>query len=434
MSKVIIVGHRISSPLRIELPKNPIYAKQSLQLYNYTRVYDEETNMLVDHDEYFKSKNEIEGRFSVWDMYLASGLILASYLKKKDIDVKLFNTIDETNENDFIHEAKNFNPEILILSTSFVLQAKELISSVAFFKKHLPNAFILVGGQFVFTSLLKLDAESQKQWLLDIGCDGAVNDTQGEAALLQLCQNFPSKIEDVDNLIWCSASSNVTINHRNIENNDINTTPVDFDFVPKNATAHIRTARSCGFKCAFCTYPSIAGPLSLMDIDNALNMLRQAKKNGVGQIVFADDTFNVPKDRFEKFLDSIIEEELDVPWYSFLRCQYINQRIVKKMKKSGCQGVFLGIESGSDAILKNMKKGSITNFYLRGIEWLKSEGIKTVGAFVIGFPGETKETADLTRQFIETSGLDYYFLQPFFYLHHAPIHHMRQWIGGNHFH
>jgi p-methyltransferase len=161
-----------------------------------------------------------------------------------------------------------------------------------------------------------------------------------------------------------------------------------------------------------------------MDLDNALSMLRHAKENGIGQVVFADDTFNVPKERFEEFLDIIIAEDLNIPWYSFLRCQYINQRIVKKMKKSGCQAVFLGIESGSDSILKNMKKGSITDFYLRGIEWLKSEGIKTVGAFVIGFPGETLETANATRHFIETSRLDYYFLQPFFYLHHAPIHHL----------
>jgi len=226
----------------------------------------------------------------------------------------------------------------------------------------------------------------------------------------------------VSNLIWRDRSSNATVNKRSAEDNDINSTPVDFNFVPEGVTAHIRTARSCGFKCAFCTYPSVAGPLSLMDLNNALSTLRHAKEKGVGQIIFADDTFNVPKDRFEEFLDIIIAEDLNIPWYSFLRCQYINQRIVKKMKKSGCQAVFLGIESGSDAILKNMKKGSIANFYLRGIEWLRSEGIKTVGAFVIGFPGETIETANITRNFIETAGLDYYFLQPFFYLHHAPIH------------
>ncbi len=422
MLKVVVVGHRVPNPLSIEFPDNPIYAKQALQLYNYTRVFDEKSNTLIDHDEFFRINNKLEGRFSVWEMYLASGLILSSHLKRDNHDVMLFNTIDSSNEVSFIEEVNKFKADILIFSTTFILTKKQFIESIEFFKKEFPDIFILAGGQFVFTSLLDLNEAAQSDWLLETGCDGIVNDTQGEAALLKFCKNFPDNLNAVSNLIWRDRSSNATVNKRSAEDNDINSTPVDFNFVPEGVTAHIRTARSCGFKCAFCTYPSVAGPLSLMDLNNALSTLRHAKEKGVGQIIFADDTFNVPKDRFEEFLDIIIAEDLNIPWYSFLRCQYINQRIVKKMKKSGCQAVFLGIESGSDAILKNMKKGSIANFYLRGIEWLRSEGIKTVGAFVIGFPGETIETANITRNFIETAGLDYYFLQPFFYLHHAPIH------------
>ncbi len=84
--------------------------------------------------------------------------------------------------------------------------------------------------------------------------------------------------------------------------------------------------------------------------------------------------------------------------------------------------MFLGIESGSDRILKNMKKGSIARFYRNGIGWLKEREITTVGAFVVGFPGETDDTVATTQAFIEDTGIDYYFVQPFFYLHHAPIH------------
>jgi len=47
-----------------------------------------------------------------------------------------------------------------------------------------------------------------------------------------------------------------------------------------------------------------------------------------------------------------------------------------------------------------------------------------VGAFVIGFPGETRQTVDETAGFITRSGLDFYFLQPFYYLHHTPVHKM----------
>jgi p-methyltransferase len=150
--------------------------------------------------------------------------------------------------------------------------------------------------------------------------------------------------------------------------------------------------------------------------------LQRAKERGVRALIFSDDTFNVPADRFEAILDTMIREKIELPWYSFLRCQHVTEKLVDKMQESGCDGVFLGIESGSDRILKNMKKGAITRFYRNGIRWLKDRKITTVGAYVVGFPGETNETVAATQDFIETSGLDYYFIQPFFYLHHAPVH------------
>ena len=69
-----------------------------------------------------------------------------------------------------------------------------------------------------------------------------------------------------------------------------------------------------------------------------------------------------------------------------------------------------------------MKKGSISSFYKNGVRWMKEAGIITVGSFIMGYPGETFETVEVTREFIENSGLDYYFIQPFYYLHHTPVH------------
>ncbi|MDQ1354616.1 MAG: anaerobic magnesium-protoporphyrin monomethyl ester cyclase, partial [Acidobacteriota bacterium] len=78
---------------------------------------------------------------------------------------------------------------------------------------------------------------------------------------------------------------------------------------------------------------------------------------------------------------------------------------------SGCEGVFLGIESGSNQVLKNMNKAADTEKYLKGIELLKEYGIITFGNFIIGFPGETDETVQDTIDFIETGGLDFFRVQ-----------------------
>jgi anaerobic magnesium-protoporphyrin IX monomethyl ester cyclase len=222
--------------------------------------------------------------------------------------------------------------------------------------------------------------------------------------MLELAGAWSKRLKEVPNLVWRDSAGEVHLNRRQVEENDINSTPIDFSQVPPGSMVHIRTARSCSFKCSFCSYPTIAGKLALMDVDIAVYTFRRAKEAGVGAIFFMDDTFNVPRPRFEALIDRLIEGKIDIPWHSFLRCQFIDEKLVKKMARSACRGVFLGIEFGSDQILDNMTKGGAREHYGRGIRWLKSMDITTVGAFVVGFPGETRQTVEETREFIETSG------------------------------
>src|SRR4029453_9368760 len=270
-------------------------------------------------------------------------------------------------------------------------------------RRALPDAFLVAGGHHVFTALLHMDSTQRREYLLDSNVDAFVRETQGESALLELLHALPNHLARVPNLIWRGSDGQVVENPEHPEQNDINATLIDFDHVREGSVVHVRTARSCAFKCAFCSYPTIAGNLPLMDIDNVLLTLRKCRERGVESLFFIDDTFNVPRERFEVLIDRMIGENLTVPWYAFLRCQFIDQPLVAKIARSGCQGVFLGIESGSDKILKNMKKGSASRSYRDGIRWLRDEGIVTCGSFIIGFPGETDDTVAQTQEFIENS-------------------------------
>ena len=78
------------------------------------------------------------------------------------------------------------------------------------------------------------------------------------------------------------------------------------------------------------------------------------------------------------------------------------------MAKSGCKGVFLGIESGSPTILKNMNKAATIERYAEGIKMLKARGITTFGSFILGFPGETDTTVAETIDFIRSNKPDFY--------------------------
>lgn len=421
--RVVIVGHMTAGLQKITLPTEPLQAAKLLELHNFTRVVAD-NNKLVDHIAYLKQdlgRPESE-TFSVWDMYLCSALLLSSHLRRHGCEVKLINHIDAEDVTSKLDDLKGFSPDIVVLSTTFVLTRNHLLRAAKKLRAAVPDAFVVAGGHHILTSLMYMTEEQRATYLKRSELDAMVFDSQGEHALLELCRAFPDAPTEVPNLIWKDNADQVYHNPRVPEANNINDTLIEFDESFTGKVVHIRTARSCAFKCAFCSYPTIAGDLALMDLDNVMSTLWNAKNVGVSAVVFVDDTFNVPRDRFEALMDRMISEGLVIPWYSFFRCQYADKELVRKMRQTGCGGVFLGVESGSDRILKNMKKGAIIRFYRDAVAWLREQGITTVGSFIIGFPGETAETVEATRDFINESGLDYYFIQPFYYLHHTPVH------------
>ncbi len=428
--RIAVIGHMVAESNEITLPQDPALVKKLLQLHNFTRVVTDD-GRLIDHIAHLK---QLQGRpaeetFSVWEMYLCAGLLLSSHLRRHGFEVELVNFIDSDNASDRMARLESFDPDIVVLSTTFVLTRNHLLKAVKQLRGSLPKAFIVAGGHHVLTSLMYMTGEERASYLEKSGLDAFIFDSQGEAALLALCQAYPDDLAGVSNMTWRRPAGEIAHNGQHREDNDINDTLIEIDDSLSGAIVHIRTARSCAFKCAFCSYPMIAGKLALMELDNVMATLWQAKRAGVEAVIFVDDTFNVPRDRFEALMDRMIAEGLEIPWYSFFRCQYSDEQLVRKMRRTGCAGVFLGVESGSDRILKNMKKGAITRFYRESAGWLKQEGIITVGSFIVGFPGETEETVEATREFIQNSALDYYFIQPFYYLHHTPVHKRAEEFG-----
>ena len=112
----------------------------------------------------------------------------------------------------------------------------------------------------------------------------------------------------------------------------------------------------------------------------------------VSNAVFIDDTFNVPFPRFKEICRMMIRNKYTFNWFSYFRCSNSDEEAIELMAQSGCKGVFLGIESGSPTILKNMNKSATVEKYAQGIEWLRQYGILTFASIITGFPGETEAT------------------------------------------
>lgn len=135
-------------------------------------------------------------------------------------------------------------------------------------------------------------------------------------------------------------------------------------------------------------------PQEISEVEKELQQI-QARSN-VTSLVFIDDTFNVPADRFKEILRMMIRNQFTFRWYSYLRCNIMDEELCDLMSKSNCAGVFLGIESGDAGVLKIMKKVATPEQYLRGMKLLNDSGIMTFASLIIGFPGETEQSVENT--------------------------------------
>jgi magnesium-protoporphyrin IX monomethyl ester (oxidative) cyclase len=125
-------------------------------------------------------------------------------------------------------------------------------------------------------------------------------------------------------------------------------------------------------------------------------------KYRVKTIYFEDDNLTFDIKRFEAICDKIIKKGIKFQWETpnGIRADYLTLNLLKKMKKSGCQSVFVGIESGDQYVLDNIIGKSLKlKKVIKFAEMAKKIGLKTGAFYVIGFPGETKENMKNTIDF-----------------------------------
>jgi len=335
-------------------------------------------------------------------------------------------------EKDKLIEYLRRDPLCVAITTTFYVVNLPVTEMVEFIREHNPKVKIVVGGPLVNNHARNYHGDALKTALEDMGADIYVLEGQGELTLARLieCLKNGGNLNDVPNLAYFE---NKKLHHTTTvpENNSLDANFIDWkDFGGSGdlgATIQTRTARSCAFKCSFCNYPSRAGALTLLSLDVLERELDSILTlGGVQNVVFIDDTFNVPFPRFKDLCRMMIRKKYPFNWFSYFRCSNSDQEAIDLMAESGCKGVFLGIESGSPSILVNMNKSATVEKYAKGIEMLRRNGILTFGSFITGFPGETDETVQETIDFIRSTRPDYYRSQMWYCEPGTPIQNERR--------
>lgn len=167
------------------------------------------------------------------------------------------------------------------------------------------------------------------------------------------------------------------------------------------------TGRGCYWGlCTFCLWPhtltrsafcSRKDKYRTRSMENVIEEFRFIKEKmpHIKEIFIQDDT--LPPMRAKEMCQRLLKEGLDIPWSSFCRADYPRD-VLKLMKKAGCRSVHIGLESSSQQILNNIKKGVTVEQSTRFAKWTHEIGLKVHADFIIGLPGETIETIKATQK------------------------------------
>jgi len=156
------------------------------------------------------------------------------------------------------------------------------------------------------------------------------------------------------------------------------------------------TSRGCPHGCIYCPYPVIQGQkLRLRSPERVVDELWWLVKDlGVKAVFFRDPEFALRRNRVIAICQDVIKRKLHLAWRCETRIENLDQELVALMAKSGCIGLNIGIESADEAVLQNIKRKKVSlKQAIRVIKECKKNNIDTLCFFILGLPGDTKQSA-----------------------------------------
>jgi anaerobic magnesium-protoporphyrin IX monomethyl ester cyclase len=331
-------------------------------------------------------------------------LHLGSYLKRKGIKVYLIDgqICDEKNEIDrIINEVDIIGFSVMTMQVAMAIELSDYI------KKNYPEKKIIWGG--VHPSLLP------KQTLEDPSID-YICQREGEKTIYELAIEKPLKT--IKNLGY-KENGQIILNKvredfldldkedkpewelLNLENYVGN-----YMIGGRNGgrSMAITVGRGCVFNCTFCVNTVMGRKWRKLSAKIIIKRIKELKeKYKITHFNINDDCFDTDWERVEEICKGLIKENLGITWDVSVRAgkKWTDERM-ELLSKSGCIAVSIGAESGSNRILKKIKKGISTEDIIYMAEQCNKHNISLISSWMSGFPTETeeevKETINLLKK------------------------------------
>ncbi len=172
----------------------------------------------------------------------------------------------------------------------------------------------------------------------------------------------------------------------------------------------VRSGRGCPHRCIYCVMPYLGGRPRFHSAQYMVGQLKWLSRSlGISVWMLWDELATLDAQRMRSLCDGLVSHglSLDCRWYCTTRVDRFNPDLAARMHEAGCRMVSFGIESGSQAVLDKTGKGISLSQSKSAVEAARKAGLRTIGHFIIGLPGETEETARKTVEFAKTLGLTF---------------------------
>ncbi|MFH1655760.1 MAG: radical SAM protein [Candidatus Omnitrophota bacterium] len=342
-------------------------------------------------------------------------LSIASFLNKNNIEVEVliisydFAKEDNSRFKQRIHltvesKIKDFNPDFIGVSNTFTRNYCICLDILESCKKTNPEVKTAIGGQHV-TFLDSCVLKESKA--IDFIIRG-----EGEWTMLELMRTLPQEkgLDNVDGISFRRGRRIIRNRQRNL-GNLLDLPPLDFNMLPvdfiKRAYICNLLVRGCSFNCSFCSDISFwRHKVRLHPIEQLLDEIEILfKKYGKMAMQIEDSMLNMSCKYFYDFCSGFYKRKSGLnisPGLSiYTRIDTVTDKGLKMLRKSGINKLSIGIENGSEKVLKMMNKGIIIKQIVSNLKNIKKYKFDVESHWIFGHPGDSPTEAQKTLDFIK---------------------------------
>lgn len=313
------------------------------------------------------------------------------------------------------------NPRFIGLSsvTAYIYECANIANEL---HERLPGVPIIIGGIHVTT----LPIETLQCFpSFDVGVVG-----EGETTIIELIKSLEKK-EDLSGIcgLVIRTKNGIQLTSTRMLIKDLDTLPLPAwhllpDYIKtyqptlarktRLPSAYIVTSRGCPHTCSFCNNIVHGRTFRSYSVDYIMKMVNyMVDTYKIKDLTIYDENLALKKSRIIQFCDRMISVNYDLTWSCDARADSIDEEILSYMYKAGCRAIWFGMESGNPEMLRRYNKKIRLEDLKRASFLTKKYDLKVCGSFIIGGPGETKDTIRDTIRFAKQIKLDY--LSPHYY-------------------